>query len=877
MHRHESSPRLRGQLFRLTGGRRRPRALERVSLESLERRYTPTYPVSIAHFTQSDSTFTLDNDLLISPGQPWVQQDISYSSSGDSASQLIIDGNGKTITIADPNFSGLFLTGNTYVGTSKPTILKNFTIVSSVDIASTLGKITGAVQFQNCHIIVTGNILANGGGLAYNDGPGASGLHVSVTNSSAQVYGKVGSNAGPLIGYVGQNSGNVYTISNCSTAVSDSNSLSGLTLGSGAGAFVGSGISNTASISNSYALFNGSMSNGSGIVGGKFLGSSGTLTIDKFYAVTNITYVAPSNPSDGSQNAYGMSSYFGGSLPNSFALSNVNVLNLGADLPYVYCGTPTVYSSLSGYSRFASYGGFAAAANTPSARIGNTAYVINVENGGSSSAEVFYTTADTRIDWDLDLGADTLVALPATTTSVQTSPNPSVLGESVTLTATVSSQGGAVSGGSVEFFDNASSLGQAAVVSGVATLAASALTAGTAHSITASYSGRGLLSGSTSSAVSQTVNPFGTASLVAVMTPAAGAKNGAAFTTQPVVAICDAFGNTVADSTAAVTMTVSAGATTVGTATVNAVNGVATFTDVGIRGVAGTQYTLTYAAAGLAPQTQVITPTTTTFTVSSLADNGGSGTLRWAIMQANTVAGDDVIAFAQSLGGVITLASVLPAITQPVAVNGPGQSVLAIAGGGRITDGITFVAGSAGSSLQGLSLRGFRNFGIRLENSPGVTIANVSVTGTNAATSMGLYATGNLSGTTIETSLFTGGRRGALLVNAHDLTFGTIGRGNTISNHRYTARSAIGTGIRAEGDLTGTIVAGNTFVGNNRGFAFVAAANLRLENNLFIRNRIAAVYVQGDNTTSSMAGNTFGTGGQRNGRIFQRIAGSQGV
>jgi hypothetical protein len=55
-------------------------------------------------------------------------------------------------------------------------------------------------------------------------------------------------------------------------------------------------------------------------------------------------------------------------------------------------------------------------------------------------------------------------------------------------------------------------------------------------------------------------------------------------------------------------MTVSGNGTTVGTTTVNAVAGIATFTDVGISGIAGTVYTLTFASNSLTSATQSITP-----------------------------------------------------------------------------------------------------------------------------------------------------------------------------------------------------------------------------------------------------------------------------
>jgi hypothetical protein len=69
-----------------------------------------------------------------------------------------------------------------------------------------------------------------------------------------------------------------------------------------------------------------------------------------------------------------------------------------------------------------------------------------------------------------------------------------------------------------------------------------------------------------------------------------------------------------------------------------------------------------------------------TFTVTSLADDGTTGTLRWAITQANSLAGADTIGFDSSLNGTITLTSNLPAITDSVTINGPGQSRLSISG-----------------------------------------------------------------------------------------------------------------------------------------------------------------------------------------------------
>ena len=98
------------------------------------------------------------------------------------------------------------------------------------------------------------------------------------------------------------------------------------------------------------------------------------------------------------------------------------------------------------------------------------------------------------------------------------------------------------------------------------------------------------------------------ASKLGLTTSAAGSVNGVAFTTQPVITLQDSQGATATTNNSPVTMTVSSGATTLGTTTVNAVNGVATFTDVGISGTVGTAYTLTFASGSLTTATQSITP-----------------------------------------------------------------------------------------------------------------------------------------------------------------------------------------------------------------------------------------------------------------------------
>src|SRR5262249_61383638 len=80
---------------------------------------------------------------------------------------------------------------------------------------------------------------------------------------------------------------------------------------------------------------------------------------------------------------------------------------------------------------------------------------------------------------------------PATSTTLTATPNPSVTGQTVTLTATVAPVTPAPEAlnGSVTFRDGATSLGVVTIVNGSASLTISTLAVG-AHSLTADYSGR---------------------------------------------------------------------------------------------------------------------------------------------------------------------------------------------------------------------------------------------------------------------------------------------------------------------------------------------------------------------------------------------------
>jgi uncharacterized protein (TIGR02145 family) len=107
---------------------------------------------------------------------------------------------------------------------------------------------------------------------------------------------------------------------------------------------------------------------------------------------------------------------------------------------------------------------------------------------------------------------------------------------------------------------------------------------------------------------------------VALTRASIGTAYGLAFSTQPQVTIQDESGSTVTNSSALVTATISSGGTLVGTITATASSGVATFSDLGIKGTA-TTYTITYTVSGLTTATQSVTPTA--LAIGSTGPGGG--------------------------------------------------------------------------------------------------------------------------------------------------------------------------------------------------------------------------------------------------------------
>ena len=170
-----------------------------------------------------------------------------------------------------------------------------------------------------------------------------------------------------------------------------------------------------------------------------------------------------------------------------------------------------------------------------------------------------------------------------------------------------------------------------------------------------------------------------------------------------------------------------------------------------------------------------------TIPVTTVADNG-VGSLRWAILASNLIPGPDTIDF--NVAGVIQVGrSALPAVTGSVTIDGtsaPGyDGTPVVTVNFRGTRGLTFNAGSDGSTLKGLSLVGAGTAGVTLNAS------FISVQGND----IGLLPNGQVAGN----------RGDGVRINAsssHDV----IGRaGDPITSIDYYNTSGVGiqAGLRA--------------------------------------------------------------------------------
>jgi len=125
---------------------------------------------------------------------------------------------------------------------------------------------------------------------------------------------------------------------------------------------------------------------------------------------------------------------------------------------------------------------------------------------------------DSNFPGSVSSPASLTVSKAGTQSLLSSSPNPSIVGQTVTFTATIVPASGSGPSGTVSFYDGATLLGSGAMSGGVAAFSTSSLTQGT-HSIAASYSGDSNFNGSTSVALSQGVQLATSTGLASSLNP----------------------------------------------------------------------------------------------------------------------------------------------------------------------------------------------------------------------------------------------------------------------------------------------------------------------------------------------------------------------
>jgi len=195
------------------------------------------------------------------------------------------------------------------------------------------------------------------------------------------------------------------------------------------------------------------------------------------------------------------------------------------------------------------------------------------------------------------------------------------------------------------------------------------------------------------------------------------------------------------------------------------------------------------------------------FTVRNTNDSGDDS-LRWAIIQANTHPGTDMIDFEIPGGGVHTIAliSALPPIIDPVVIDGLSQTgasctswpptlLIELDGSsaGAGANGLSVAADGAQSIISGLIINRFAASGIHLDATDHITvICNYIGTDYTGAADLGNY-------------------HGIYILDSADNTIGgtTEGTRNLISANGIIG-TVPGSGVRIEGNAA----AGNLIQGN---------------------------------------------------------------
>ncbi|HEY9848816.1 MAG TPA: DUF4347 domain-containing protein [Leptolyngbyaceae cyanobacterium] len=247
--------------------------------------------------------------------------------------------------------------------------------------------------------------------------------------------------------------------------------------------------------------------------------------------------------------------------------------------------------------------------------------------------------------------------------------------------------------------------------------------------------------------------------------------------------------------------------------------------------------------------------------------DSGEGSLRQAIINANTITGKDTITFNISGTGPHTISptSALPTITEAVVIDGysqPGASKNTLAAGnnaqlkiildgtnaGSSISGLNLSSSSNGSTIQGLTINKFQGVGIYLESKNNLVVGNF----------LGTDATGTIDlGNTLD---------GMYVAGSDNIIGGSnAGDRNIISgNDRYgivILDSA--TNNQVQGNYIGTDVSGTLDLGNTKEGVFITGSNNIIggsnagDRNIISGNDRSGLFMS--NTNNKVQGNYIGT------------------
>lgn len=260
---------------------------------------------------------------------------------------------------------------------------------------------------------------------------------------------------------------------------------------------------------------------------------------------------------------------------------------------------------------------------------------------------------------------------------------------------------------------------------------------------------------------------------------------------------------------------------------------------------------ITVASTGATTQNVSVTGTVTPAVVVTNADDSGAGSLRAAITSANAATGS-TITFDPTFFATpktITLASALPAITNPTTITGPGANLLTVSGNGISLIRVFTAAG--GTTISGLNI---------INGNTGISATGGTVTATDCTFSgminAGLGSSSNtavlnatrctFSGndTAINVQAASGAKLAATNCTVVGNTYGVyfVGTSGTVTNCTFSRNSSYGIYVQLGAvTVTNSLLAGN---GTNIGVA--AGTTPGSSNNLLVSTAaLAGLQVDG--------------------------------